>query len=419
MKGALSAGVRSAFVGQGLQSGGSFVATMLLLRVLGLGAFGELGLLLILAGYGAGLVQALVAQPLLSLGPLVSREERLGYVRDAFAMGAFLAIALGVCAGAGVAALAASGRDVTMAAPAAGGLVALRSCQPAIRAALHTLERTRWTPAYDAMAPWCACALLLGGVVPDGDVGRALTILSASAALAVLFGAAGLWSLGLRFLPSTESLRRHWDSGRWLAGTQALSWVGTGSLHATTAVVLGAAGVGAIRAAQSVVGAVLVVAQALELALPSKAAAAFQRGGEVELDHWCRTTARACAGVFLAVGSVLIWVAPPCIERWMGASSEMASEAFLGLAWLPVATVVGIVVQVRLRVTRQTRGIFAAYAASSVMSAALAVPLVAKLGVLGAALGLTAGQVLFTVLLLAARRLPFHLRAVITTHPRA
>lgn len=395
---------RTAFISQGLLSSGNFVAAVLLVRALGLGGYGALSIALIAAGYAAGLGQALICQPLLSLAPKVDGEERRRRVRDAVLLAAALGTVLAVLAcGAWVLADSA-GLDVEglgLDPVGCAALVALRAFAPVLRGALFALGRGRWTIAFDTVGSWGVVALLLGAgsetmVLP----GQALWLMVAGCVAACVLGLVALWDLRSGPLPRREAALMHWKNGRWLAANQVLSWVGTGGFLGATALVLGPVGLGAIRAAQSLVGVVLVACQALELALPARAAVALGSEGVGGLRRWVDGTGRRLLAAFACLGAGLALLAPlllgtlfPDVDRLL------AGSALVGLAWLPVAAALTGLLQVGFRTLEDTRPIFLAYATSSVVSGALALPLVQTFGLMGAAWGLTGAQWLFTLCL--------------------
>ena len=395
-----------AFLSQGIASSGNFAASVLLVRALGLEGFGTLSLALIVAGYAAGLSQALICQPLLSLAPKVEGELRQGRARDAVWMAAGLGAVLTALVSAAWLGARAAGADLEalgLGPLGCAALVGLRTAAPVLRGALYTLGRGRMTIAFDGVGSWGVCALLL---FPGGEAamlpGMALWVIVAASGAACALALVGLCDIRGGPLPGRVALLRHWASGRWLAANQVLSWVGTGGFLGATAFVLGPVGVGAIRAAQSLVGVALVACQALELALPARAASALQGAGPLGLRRWVDAQGRRLLILFTSLGAVLALAAPwllsvlfPDVDR------ALAGSALVALAWLPVAAALTGLLQIGFRAIEDTRPIFFAYAASSITSGALALPLVQTFGLMGAAWGLTGTQGLFTLLLAA------------------
>lgn len=402
----LGRNARLAFLSQGIASSGNFVAAVLLVRALGLEGFGVLSLALIVAGYAAGLGQALVCQPLLSLVPKVQGERQVGRVRDALWIASGLGIGLSFLVYVWWFAARGLGADLDslgLSPLGCAALVGLRAIAPTVRGALFALGRGPQTVAFDVVGAWGVCFLLSWpGSGAEVLPGTALGYLALSCGAACALGLIGLRDTIKGPLPGRVALLRHWSSGRWLAANQVLSWVGTGGFLGATALVLGPIGVGAIRAAQSLVGVLLVACQALELVLPARAAGALRASGVRGLKGWVDVQGRRLLLSFVALGAALALAAPwllgllfPDVDR------ALAGSALVGLAWLPVAAALTGLLQVGFRALEDTRPIFLAYAASSIVSGALALPLVKGFGLMGAAWGLTGTQGLFTLLLAA------------------
>ncbi|MEL6714671.1 MAG: hypothetical protein AAFP86_12895, partial [Planctomycetota bacterium] len=249
-----------AVLAQGVASGGGFLTTLVLARTLGLEDFGRVALVLLGAGFAAGLVQALGVQPFLSLGERARRPGRAAALVAVTAAVALLAAAV---------ALAAAPAWVGASALPAALAVGARAAAPAARALSFGTGRRALAVGVDALVGFggLAAALAAARFLGPG-VDAALLGLGIGAALAC--GLALVSTVGRSASPRRAeleprrvgaALRRSWRTGRWLALTQALSWLGTGSVHVAAAGALGPASVGALRAAQALVGAAGVLLQ--------------------------------------------------------------------------------------------------------------------------------------------------------------
>ncbi|MEL6427869.1 MAG: hypothetical protein AAFR54_01745, partial [Planctomycetota bacterium] len=296
-----------AVLAQGVASSGGFATTLVLARTLGLEDFGRVALVLLGAGFAAGLVQALGVQPFLSLGDRAQRPARPAALVVVTVVVALLAAAI-----ASAAAPVWTGAGALPAALAVGA----RAAAPAARALSFGTGRRALAVWVDALVGFggLAGALAAARVLGPG-VDAALLGLGGGAALACALALVSTAGGVRRARPAAvnrrrvgAALERSWRTGRWLALTQALSWFGTGTVHVAAAGALGPAAVGALRAAQALVGAAGVLLQALELALPRAAAEARARGG---LRAWVRTAGlRAALGMAL-LGGVLAALAGP------------------------------------------------------------------------------------------------------------
>lgn len=379
--------LRAALATQAVSSGGQFVLSLLLVRELGLEGFGVACMVLLGATYVAGLVQALFAQPLLAMGCSAR------HVTVAAGASGVLAVAAGACGG-GVA------YCFGVAPLAVFSLLAAKGTVPVLRSAVFALGRVRATIVLDGLTG-CGAAALVLAAGPNPGVDRALGAVALAHGLAV---AVGVWALPWTSVTAGEIrtvAERAWASGRWLALNQVASWFGSGSFLWAAAVLLGPVAIGAIRTAQTVVGVLGSALQALELTLPVRARAVWQRAPD-ELPSWIVATAARLAGVFALAGGAIatssVWVA-----GWIVAPGEVepTARAIAVLAWIPAVGAFTGVLHVGFRAVECTRPVFVAYAVASLVAACAAVPVVDGLGLGGAAAGLLGSQVLFAALLAA------------------
>lgn len=389
----------SSFAAQGAASAGQFAVTLLLAQGLGLARFGAVAAVVLGGIWAAGLTQALVAQPHQSL--VGARGSAARERTFALTAGAALSAALG--AGAlGLAVLL--GPALPVPPLAVGALVTARALVPVLRAASFAARARRWTVAGDVVGALLGIVLVGAVLWRDGGAGAAVCALAAaSLGGATLHGLGALRTRGTRLTAARARvlLRRHWELGRWLALNQVASWLGTGSFHVAAAAHAGLAGLGALRAAQTVVGAVGTGVQALDLALPRVVAG---RGDLHELPGALPRLAGGAALAFAVPGAVLFALAGP-IAGWLGGASP--GETAAALRWLalgPAIAAASAVHQVGLRAQGRTRGIFVAYIASASAAAVSAPALAQAHGIQGAAMGLMAGQLFFLAGLAAAWR---------------
>ena len=100
---------------------------------------------------------------------------------------------------------------------------------------------------------------------------------------------------------------RHWQFGRWLAASKAMEWA-SGSLFLVAAgVLLGAGAVGALRAAQTLLGVTHILFQGLENIVPVQAAQRYHEDGLRALLRYLRRSGAlllaATAGVALVLAA--------------------------------------------------------------------------------------------------------------------
>jgi len=371
---------------QGAVSGFGFLAGIAAARLIDMEAFGRFALVLIVAGFAQGLHNALVTAPLMTLAGSVRDPARYAAAVSAGALVLAAGLALGV-AGALALYFHARGEAIPVdLVTAAGALTLAQNLQLTARRLLFAYE---------------------GG-------GRAL-VMDLARAVAFPLGVAGLWAAGIpldaprlveilaltAFLTTLPALlaraadpgrrrlaiaaRRHWQMARWLLpvvlvtfGQEQLVWILAGAA-------LGDEALGGLRAAQYLVGIVLLMLAATENVVPTGAGRAYETGGEPALRAYLLGVTRRLG---LPVAALLGVVAVPA-DLWLRLVFGAPYAPFAPcLRWLALGVVFiflrDMAAQI-FRARRRTDVIFRAFAVSFAVSLALIQPLIGRYGAAGAA----------------------------------
>ncbi|MCK6528177.1 oligosaccharide flippase family protein [Myxococcota bacterium] len=400
---------------QGAASGIGFVTVAVAARGLGAAEFGRFSFLLSVA---AGL--QMVAD--FGIGTVLTRELARtpdGGARDLWA-GLGLRLALGVIAGLGMLALAASGAGPFGGALPAAALLALlpgiSGVAGAGRAAIRAGERMEWILALTAgeaalrlvlTVSALAAGLGLLGVAWAAVLGPAA---AAAGAMAVGWGmvAGGrLRGAGDRVLPL---LREAWPFGlAAVAGAVAgrldlwlvAAWLGD---EATGLYAAGGRGLDALR------GVAVALFGALLPAVARSARGVSGREAERRAAAASRTAGGVAAALALAVAAGLGIAARPLLGAVFGGAFEPAAPAFRVQVLAIVPYAVGTVLCVRLAVHGRGGAIAAAQSVAAAGSFALAAWWIPRWGILGAAAATLAREVATAALYaLAIRALPARL----------
>ena len=168
--------------------------------------------------------------------------------------------------------------------------------------------------------------------------------------------------------------------------------------------VLGASAVGALKAAQTLMGITHILFQGLENIVPVRSAELYRRGGAHELKAYLRRVTLFLGGVTAAIG--LIFSVTPGF--WLGLvfGDSFVSHGDL-LRWYAVIYTLGAVLlplRAGLRTVENTRPIFLAYLASTTVAVIATYPIVQWLELTGAMVGLLFTQVLMLLILVLAVR---------------
>ncbi|AWN45829.1 polysaccharide biosynthesis protein [Methylobacterium terrae] len=390
---------------QGAVSGFGFLAGIAAARLIDMEAFGRFALVLIVAGFAQGLHNALVTAPLMTLAGSVRDPARYAAAVSAGALVLAAGLALGV---AGVLALyfAARGEAVPLdLVTAAGALTLAQNLQLTARRLLFAYDGGGSALAMDlarAVAFPLGVAGLWGLGVPL-DAARLVEILALTAfvtTLPTLLGRAS--DPGRRRLATAT--RRHWQMARWLLpvvlvtfGQEQLVWIIAGGA-------LGDEALGGLRAAQYLVGIVLLMLAATENVVPTGAGRAYATGGEPALRAYLLGVTRRLG---VPVGFLLAVVAVPA-DLWLRLVFGAPYVPFAPcLRWLALGVVFiflrDMVAQI-FRARRRTDVIFRAFAVSLAVSLALIQPLLTRYGATGAAAVVALAHAASLLALLAALR---------------
>lgn len=396
---------------QALVSGASFATTILLVRALGLDGFGRFSLLWMGVLGLLALQQAVVGTPLLSIGPKHAPDADPAEARD-YDTGvlrlelAFLAVALAAALGAlaplaHAAGVVASSHELAAAACAA---LARAACD-FVRQHGFARERRKRVLALDVLAyggQLAALAVL--------HVAGALTPLAAWTAIAganALGAVAGLASYPCwRGSPGAlgRVCARHLGMSRWLACLALLQWFTSNAFALAAGAVLGPAAVGAIKAGQTILGALHVLLLAVENVVPVRAAALAARGTAHELAAYFRRVWRDGGLLTLAAAAFIAVSADPLARLVYGSASADQVLAIRAFALHYVCVFAITLVTIRLRTEERTRPVFVAQALGAAFAAAGAHAAVEVFGLAGALAGIVLQQVLVLLVLVLALR---------------
>ncbi|MCF4127572.1 lipopolysaccharide biosynthesis protein [Methylobacterium sp. SyP6R] len=388
---------------QGAVSGFGFLAGIAAARLVDMEDFGRFALVLIFGGVAQAVHNALVTAPMMTLAAAARSPRRYAaaILAGALVLGALLA--LGV-AGALALYFALRGEAVPLdLVTAAGALTLGQNLQLTARRLLFASGAGPRALVMD-LSRAAAFPVAVAGSWAMGaplDAAQLVGLLAVTALLTTLPVIVG-WAVepGRRNLAAAAS--RHWQMARWLLpvvlvtfGQEQLVWILAGGA-------LGDEALGGLRAAQYLVGIVLLMLTATENVVPTGAGRAYEAGGETALRAYLLGVAGRLGvpvGFLLALVAIpaelwlrLVFGAPyvpyaPCL-RWLA----------LGVVFIFLRDMVGQVFRAR----RRTDVIFRAFLVSLPVSLVLIRPLLDHYGAVGAAAAVAIGHGASLVALLTA-----------------
>jgi len=389
--------VNWALADQGMVSGANFLTTILIARHLGIEEFGRFTLAWMVVLFTTSLQMAVVVSPMMSIGPKQKPEDAPTYFGALFLqLLVFVAITFFlIFAGVYLVAEIRPEWDLRSLAFPLAATAVLFQMRDFFRRYFFTRKRPAMAFAGDAVA-YLGLLFLLFLLLPffHFDGADILWLIGGASAAAVLIALPFLGHLAWRIGAFTGVCRRHWHFSKWMGASALLQWASANFFFIVAGAMLGAAAVGALRAAQALLGISFVFIQGLENVVPLRAAEHLTRGGKRALVAYLRRVAWLGGGATALVGLVAA-IAP---EFWLGLFFGESYVAYGHLLyWYAVIYVVifaSLPLRAGLRALERTRPIFLATVLAAVFSVTLAVPLIDTLGVMGAVVGLLIANLL-------------------------
>lgn len=383
--------VNWALADQAMVSGVNFATNILLARFLGLEEFGRFTLAWMVVLFVNSIQQAVIIQPMMSVGPMQTKEDEADYygavaLQQVIFGGAVFAL---VWVGTAVAAMAFPEWHL-------GGLALPLACaalafqlQECMRRYFFTLGRGGMAFAVDALRYLGQLAVLFWLFrTVSMDTEGTLWVITGLAGAAVLAAIPVLGPITWRREVFRATAERHWRSSKWLIGSALMQWT-TGNLFIlVSGAMLGAWAVGALKAAQNLIGVSHILIRGLENVMPVRASMHFHKGGKKALIGYLWRVGLLSELVIGAI-AVTAAVAP---ELWLSLvfGDEYREYGYL-LQWYAVRYALFFVtlpLQAGLRAIERTDTIFWASVARTIFSTLAVYPLISLLGLLGVMIGL-------------------------------
>jgi O-antigen/teichoic acid export membrane protein len=405
-----------ALADQAMVSGANFLTGILLARGLGIAGFGRFSLAWLAVGLVQSIQENAITAPMMSIGPKQDERQRPIYFGGVFLQQAILALvsmvltwacfrfAGGIIGTSDPAPLAAS----------VAAAVLLCQMQDFLRRYFFTRDNPVASFATDAVRYTSQLVILFWVFVVSktaNDASTALWIIAASSgagALLVLILVDKLeWTTaGLRY-----TTLRNWRFSRWLVGSAIVQWTSSNVFIVAAAALLGVTAVGALKAAQSLIGVTHIFFQGLENIAPIRASQRFHAGGATSLVQYIARVTRLGLAATLIIG--LFFAIRPAFWFALLFGEDFTQYSYLVRWYAGLYAVMFLALPVRfgLRALERTVPIFIAYAAAAAFSLAAAYPLVRAFGVTGVLVGFFATQVLMLVIMATALRLALRMHS--------
>ena len=381
-----------ALADQAVISGVNFLTGILLARYLGLEGFGQFTLAWMAVLFVNALQHATIIAPMMSIGPKQPAAELPAYYGAVIVQQVVFSLCVFVVLFAAIEASPLVFPDWGLGGlglPLACAAVAFQ-CQDFLRRYLFTRGRAAQAFVNDGVRYLGQLAILIWLFLsfPERrESETALWVIAGTAAAAAIYGIFLVervaWAPGM----FGATAARHWRFSRWLAGSAVMQWTSGNLFLLAAGALLGTSAVGALRAAQTLMGPCNILFQGLENVVPTRAAWHFQHGGKAALVGYMKKVGLVFGLVMAAIAAV----AAAAPEFWLGLAygDEYVGYGYL-VRWYAVIFLLSyfaVPLQAGLRAVEQTRGIFLATVSATIVSVAGAYPLINEFGVTGAVAG--------------------------------
>jgi len=402
--------VNWALADQAMVSGVNFLTGILLARFLGLEEFGRFTLVWIAVLFVNSIQYAMINSPMMSIGPKQPEAEAPAYfgavvVQQICFSGVMFVL---LFAGVRLSSVVFPEWGVEgLALPLAVAALAFQF-QDFLRRYFFTRERPAAAFANDTIRYLGQIAVLVWLLPTYGDTmdsAKVLWVIAITAGSAAACGAFFVESIEVNAATVRTTATRHWNFSKWLTASALLYWTSGNLFIIAAAALLGTTAVGALKAAQNIMGITHILFQGLENIVPVRTASHLKYGGRKVMFAYLRRVT-ILGGLATIVVAAVAAAAP---AMWLGLiyGKEYQGYGFL-LQWYAVAYVLiylSLPLRSALRALETTQPIFSAYVLMTLFSVFAAYPLVSSLNLTGVMLGLIGvNGILVVTLALAVTR---------------
>lgn len=387
-------------------SGTNFLLGILLVRYLGVEQYGKFVLAWMAIQFFAGIQNALIVSPMLSVAPKIPEQQRAHYYSSTIVMQVGLVVLLVTILA--VSLLVPKGWLPTwlagdIMAPVIICLVFVQF-QDFLRRNLFSRKASRQAFQLDLVAYGLQLPLIFMVLRSNPSFEYALLIIASTMAFSLL--------LGFRWLVASKATRqevakvteRHWHSSKWLLGSAILQWLSGNYFLIVAGVLLGPVVVGAIRAAQNILGLTHILFQGLENVVPGEASHILHLDGTGALSRYLYKVAAVLIGGTGLVALTAASYAEPLLLLVYGVLDQNSLMALLWYVPLYLLVAAALPLRAGLRSLERTRAIFIAYMFGAIFSLLFATLLVGQHGVAGVMSGMLIVQVIMTLVLFTSLR---------------
>jgi len=220
------------------------------------------------------------------------------------------------------------------------------------------------------------------------NIENTLWIIALTSAVATVVGGVIHGKVSCTYKVFINTVKRHWDSAKWLTGSALLQWSSGNLFIIAAGSILGPTAVGALKAAQNIMGVVHILFQGLENVVPIRASLYLHKFGPQSMAHYLRKVT-IWGGLATGILALAVSVHPEFLL------TKIFGEDYQGygyiLRWFAVIYFVSFLslpLRILLRTIEKTFPVFLTYILMTVFSVFAAVPMVGEFGLQGVLVGM-------------------------------
>jgi O-antigen/teichoic acid export membrane protein len=393
-----------ALADQALVSGVNFLTGILLARYLGIEEFGRFTLVWMSILFVNSLQHAMINAPMMSIGPKQPEAETSAYYGAIIVQQIVFSVVVFMSLFAGVywsGAVFPEWQVESLAFPLALAALAFLF-QDFMRRYFFTRSRQSVAFLIDLIRYGGQITVLfwLFAVSKESaDSARVLWVIAITAVFSALVGMFLVERTRINARVLKETTVRHWHFSKWLTASSLMQWTSGNFFLISAGTLLGPTAVGALRAAQNLMGITHILFQGLENIVPIQASRYYHENGFERLKSYLHQV-MLNGGLATAAIAVTFSIAP---EFWLtlifGESFGVHGSLVRWYAVLYILMFFGLPLRAGLRAIEHIKPIFWSYVWTSLFALAVAYPLIELLGLPGAMYGMLATQGVMLVIL--------------------
>jgi len=377
-------------VDQGVVSGVNFITGLLIARFLGIEEFGVFALVWMAVLFVNSIQMAMISAPMMTIGPKQSDEERASYYGAVVMNQLIFSISTSTLLWVGVIfsdSINPAWQVAHLALPLAVTLFFVQN-QDFIRRLLFTENQPVSALISDIISYLGrVIILILLFIYSTLTISEVLWIFAGCSTVALVVGFAKTDTMVFNLKQIAFVFKRHWAVSKWMTMSAIMQWTSGNYFIIVAGVLLGPIAVGALKAAQNIIGITHILFQGLENIVPSSASRRFTKNSVKGLKKYLLKVS-IWGGSVTTIIALLISLYPyELLKLVYGYQYEAYGNILRWYALIYVLMFFSLPLRFGLRILEDTKPLFISYFSITILSVLLADYFVGNFGLNGVMYG--------------------------------